>query len=1365
MNNKKNNKNSPDSNKDENKKDKNIKKNKENLTNESLSTNLQKKKKKKKQTKKEIEANKTNNKTNKIKSDNSNNIDEFLSDSLLNLENIKNSKDQKIKETTKIKSEFLQENNTISEIEKIFKKKNIISYVSDFAYSWKNKFLKVLNIKKKNDFSKGNLEIKIEKKNKEQKKTSKTKALDLNKNVNKETLSLNKIKNHPLLSGLYNSSIYKNSEEKKRPPEHYIKSIVQLTSFHSERELLTKYYIAIENFSKEDFIKYTTDFTSVEQLINLRDQEQLLLPAPTAAQIVEKKLRVSLVPDESLEDLYKKIEKERKRIIHNEDEDHDFLGDPNFDPNESSKNLDDSKNWFPLDFSEFFASLEKKSETSEDTPPLEKYGTNLTDLAKGGLLDPCFGRDKELSLLMEILVRRQKNNAILIGEAGVGKTAIIELLASKLIADDVPFVLMGREIISLDLTRMVGGARYRGDFEERIQEVVDAVFERPNVIIFIDEIHNITGAGSAEGSMDAANILKPILSRSGFQCVGATTIKEYQRIEKDAALNRRFQGIKVEEPSIEDTINILYGLRPTLEMYHNIEISAGAFHTAADLSSRYITDRFLPDKALDLVDRAAARLVLRLTSKEYSSIISALINSILRKIGKLKTEAFRRGDIATEFIFQEVENAYRNLLLKWVENYKTIAITRNEIQDKEMESRALNSPISADMYSLMQKTILGRVDQLLFTSRNPKIVFEKELKRENLSREHNLKIYKQIFKNNKFKLSLYRCSLIIFIEWVFGSNISNKQNKTLNSTIFNSDQNKFDELVGSYASIGGLTHLQLLREILLEENINISLSNNFYKNIPDFFKSDAEEYSKEFYDLNELEDHRIRIFENFLKKLQPVVKEGLIESNVLSGDLNISDEDIGRIYKLLGYFSTSNGKSFLQSFNEPELLKEARKYGNFNSLKNRIGEEEIQILLCELTGIPIEALTEKDADKLTTLEKNLRERVVGQEEAISAITKAVRRSRLGIQNPNRPIASFLFCGPTGVGKTEVTKALATCLFGSEKDMIRLDMSEFMEKIALSRLVGSPPGYVGYDDGGQLTDAVRRKPYSVVLFDELEKAHPDILNILLQILEDGRLTDSQKRLVGFENTVIIMTSNAAASEIQLLLNDFEILGLKKDIEDKKTNENNDITSFQYKDNYAGTIKFFKSPIKDEYFADIHEELRKEYKNSFLNIKPLNLYDKYLQNLEEKEESIKEKTNLSQEEIQELENNLKNRVLEALSKLFLPEFLNRLDDIIIFQPLKPKDMRQICDILLKSLILRLKDKGFELVIDNSIRGKLARDGYNPKYGARPLRRLITKTIEDLISETILNNSNLSPNSIIRMELDEKDKIICRIFPKDD
>ncbi|KAB2858790.1 MAG: AAA domain-containing protein, partial [Flavobacteriales bacterium] len=496
--------------------------------------------------------------------------------------------------------------------------------------------------------------------------------------------------------------------------------------------------------------------------------------------------------------------------------------------------------------------------------------------------------------------------------------------------------------------------------------------------------------------------------------------------------------------------------------------------------------------------------------------------------------------------------------------------------------------------------------------------------------------------------------------------------------------------------------------------------------------------------LSQLETSKIEIVKEFLKKLKPLLRKGIIESLKYSSEISLSDEDLKVVYTLLGYFSTATGSTFLSNLEDPLLIRQARKTGDFTGLKKRITQNEVRQLLAHMTGIPVNNLSSVETEKLANLETTLHKRVIGQEEAISAIAKAIRRSRLGIQNPNRPIASFFFCGPTGVGKTEVTKALAVSMFGSEDDMIRFDMSEFMEKFTISRLIGSPPGYVGYEDGGQLTDAVRRKPYSVVLLDEIEKAHPDVLNILLQILEDGRLTDNQKRLIPFDNTVIIMTSNAAAEEIQQIIK----LESEPEIVAKKTEKEKELNS--YEDDYAGVIKFLKSPITEDFLTDIQNQLKVEFKKSIRNLKQTNILEK----------DLKKYTNLDDKSNQLL-TKLKSAVLERLNTMFLPEFLNRLDDIIIFQPLKAEELRKICDIMVSTIIERVKEKNIVLVVDENVKQKLTREGYNPVFGARPLRRLVTKYIEDILSETLLKKPLVSGMKVkINISLNETGDVIANL-----
>jgi ATP-dependent Clp protease ATP-binding subunit ClpA len=958
-------------------------------------------------------------------------------------------------------------------------------------------------------------------------------------------------------------------------------------------------------------------------------------------------------------------------------------------------------------------------------PALDLYGTDLTVLASQGKLDECFGREEELLELMEILVRRQKNNPVLVGDAGVGKTAIVELFASRIVKNLVPFVLEGRTIVSLDLARIVAGSRYRGEFELRFQRVLDEVLAQPNIIIFIDEIHNIGGTGSAEGSLDAANILKPVLSRSGFQCIGATTTKEYQRIEKDPALNRRFQPIRVKEPTIDQTVQILYGLRPSLEAFHNVEILPGAIRLAADLSARYIYERFLPDKAIDLLDRAAAKEVIRMTNVTEGSVISSLVNAGLIKIGALRIEAFRRGDIAVEFVFQEIENAYRNFLLRWIESPLSIP----------EKGKLILSPISDELFRTMRLAVLKRVDELLFSSNKPRFVMKKIQKMENLSEEKNEAIYSSmlsdILEDRVPILTVYRISLFLFHDWIEAST-NDLLIPAAKRVYFWQLKIRFHD----FYMFGYLLQLSRTKQIpfCLED---------------DFYEKDIEIADEKREILSELEEKRIEVFKEFVSELKPVLRKGLVESLKYSSQIELSKPELTMIYSLLGYFSSYSGRSFLTNVDDPELIKRARKLGDFSGLKKRITQREIRELLSSMTGIPVQSISNVESQKLLNLEAMLHKRVIGQEEAISAIAKAIRRSRLGIQNPNRPIASFLFCGPTGVGKTEVTKALAVTMFGSESDMIRFDMSEFMEKFTISRLIGSPPGYVGYDEGGQLTDAVRAKPYSVVLFDEVEKAHPDVLNILLQILEDGRLTDSQKRLVPFDNTVIIMTSNAAADEIQQIIKVQRANEKSQpDLEEKeKTDTSKELV---YMDDYAGAIKFLESPINENFLTDIKEQLKIEFEKSFRNLKEYDFLEKEIK----KAGGSKEKTS-----DKEASNNLKSAVLEKLSTLFLPEFLNRLDDIIVFQPLRQEELRKICDIMIKQVSTRIQSKQISLLVDDNVRVKLSRDGYNPVFGARPLRRLITKYVEDLISENILKTPLTKKGREIRIILDENDQIVIK------
>jgi len=640
----------------------------------------------------------------------------------------------------------------------------------------------------------------------------------------------------------------------------------------------------------------------------------------------------------------------------------------------------------------------QKSETNSEkgsynsTPTLNQYGVDLTKKAKEGKLDPVIGRKEEIQRVIQILSRRTKNNPCLIGEPGVGKTAVAEGLAQKIILADVPEILKNRRVVSLDMASMVAGAKYRGDFEERIKKALKEVQKAGDVIIFIDEIHTIVGAGAAEGAVDAANILKPLLARGEIQLIGATTLKEYRKyIEKDAALERRFSPVTVNEPSEEETIKILNGLRDKYEAHHNVKITDEAIKSAVELSSRYINDRYLPDKAIDLIDEAASKVRMRIYTEPDSF---KNIKDEIEKLDKEKEEAIR-------------------------------------IQD-----------------------------------------FEKAAK--------------------------------------------------------------------------------------------------------------------------------IRDKGNAKKK---------------------------------------------------ELEDAKKDWENKNSKKvSTLNEEDIAKVISSWTGIPVNKVSETENKKLKELEENLHKRVIGQDEAVVAVAKAIKRSRMGLKDPNKPIGSFLFLGPTGVGKTELSKALAENLFGSEESLVRIDMSEYMESHSVAKLIGSPPGYVGYDEAGQLTEKVRRKPYSVILFDEVEKAHPDVMNMLLQVLDDGRLTDSQGRTVNFKNTVIIMTSNIGA----------------KLITDKKT---------------LG-------------FVEEKQNIEKEYEN------------------------------------------IKKDVMGELKKDFKPEFLNRIDEIIVFHKLEEKEIRKIVDIMLEKVSKLLKLQGIEISIDDKAKDLVAKKGTDKTFGARPLKRAIQTMIEDKVAEAMID-----------------------------
>ncbi len=696
---------------------------------------------------------------------------------------------------------------------------------------------------------------------------------------------------------------------------------------------------------------------------------------------------------------------------------------------------------------------------------LERYGIDLVQKAEQGKLDPVIGRDQEIRRVIQVLSRRTKNNPVLIGDPGVGKTAIVEGLALRIVQGDVPEALKNKRIVALDMGALIAGAKYRGEFEDRLKAVIrEVTAAEGRIILFIDELHTVVGTGAAEGATDAAHLLKPALARGELRCIGATTLDEYRKhIEKDKALERRFQPVYVGEPSVEDTIAILRGLKPRYEAHHGVKIRDSALVAAARLSHRYITDRFLPDKAIDLVDEAASRVAMELSS------VPAEIDAVQRKLRQLELTARQLAEEHDESTQQRLDEI------------------EQEIQETRKQLASLREQWEAEK--------------------------------------------------------------------------------------------------------AGLGDIKKVREDLAQVQLEFS-------------------------------------------KIEAAIKEKL------SSGVPVPEDDYQRLYQL--DVKRRQLQKRIQQEEKPED-KEDKNVSAKRLLRQEVTEQEIAEVVSAWTGIPVARMVQTEKEKLLHLEERIHERVVGQDEAVKAVANAVRRSRSGLGDPNRPIGSFIFLGPTGVGKTELCKALAEVLFDDENAMVRIDMSEFMEKHSVSRLIGAPPGYIGYEEGGKLTEAVRRRPYSVVLLDEFEKAHPDVFNILLQVLDDGRLTDNHGRTVDFKNTIIVMTSNLGSQEIQ---------------------------------------------------------------------------------------AISERGGSAEE--------IRAAVMRILQQKLLPEFLNRIDEAIVFRPLEPKQIRQIVDIQLKRFGQLLQQQNITLEFTDAARDALAQEGYDPIYGARPLRRVIQQRLQNSLATELLKGT---------------------------
>jgi len=883
---------------------------------------------------------------------------------------------------------------------------------------------------------------------------------------------------------------------------------------------------------------------------------------------------------------------------------------------------------------------------------LTSLGINLNKKIKNKSQNFQFysGRKKEFEKLLQILSCKNKNNIFIVGEAGVGKTTFVEFFANQINKNLIPSHLTNSYIIQINLLNLITLLKNKEDFENQITDFINFFEKNSNIILFIDNIHLLNSLLSNSvdsSSIELINFLKILLlnnTTNKFKIICTILKSEYLKIEKDSFIESNFQFLFLEELSTKETIELITLKKYELEIFHNILFDSQAIQTAVELSNKYISDKFLPQKALDLLDTTAAKQTIFLNTKKQDILVE-LINSILNTISKLKGEAFKQRNITLEYLLNELEIIFENFLIFWI---------KNPLLFFKFNTNKISSPVSLKFLKLLKLTTLEFLDDFLLNFNSiPK----------KLTKEQNFIIYKNFIYNYKLKLkkilTYYKIINYLLISW-----LKNKKfNKNINILFYNF--------------------------LIKKEKIILNL--NFFKHI------------------------QIKFFISFLKKIKPLINKNIFTILLKNSHINLTIENKNLLYSFLGYYTINKNNLILLNLKNSLI-------NNLFINKFKITEKEIRDTLSTICNIPLTNILNDESKQLLNLEQKLHNRVIGQEEAISAIAKAIRRARLGMQNPNRPIASFLFCGPTGVGKTEITKALAYQMFGSDKNMIRFDMSEFMEKFAISRLIGAPPGYIGYEEGGELTNAVREKPYSIVLLDEIEKAHPDVLNILLQVLEDGRLTDSKKRLITFENTILILTSNAASENIQNYFNQNKNNFKNTNLESKNQLKNDSSISFLS----SLTQKNFFNDLKYLIFTEINQKINK---NISIENNKINLQ------------------------------NFKKYILKKLTNIFLPEFLNRLDDIIIFQPLQKEELLQICHLMIENISLRVKKKNINLVVMPKVITKLIEEGYNPRFGARPLRRLVTKYIEDTISEYLLKNINYNKINKLNLiiNLDSNNNII--------